>query len=529
MNKFVRQCKRVALVRIKLLILGVVAVIVACTAVAPGTAWANAAADGLRAAEHPDGTTRVVIDVSQSINFTTRLADNPYRIIIDTETLTWTNRPNLPRATGPIVGVAYGEDNPGAHITLKLGRPADVKSAFLIAPREGNGWRFVIDVKDVTKQEFAALAHPMATAHLSETLPLPPPAAPMQQAKPLALDDPKKPDSPPPTSQPIIITSPALTSAPPATETVTANAPATNVKSGPKLTALLPPPIVVTSPPLASMDDTAAKTTLAAPGMGPQDMATPEKPRVTASFVPAPSGKERKPEKDTRQVVVIDPGHGGVDPGAIGVSGIYEKYITYSMAKELQQQLEKTGHYRVHLTRDRDVFIPLRERTTIARSLNADLFISLHADVVKDPDIRGLSVYTLSQNASDAEAQALADKENKADLIAGIDLSRESTDVTNILIDLAQRETMNRSAGFAGSIVDELGRDTALLSNTHRFAGFAVLKSPDVPAVLIEMGYLSNTIDEKNLRQPEYRAKLAHAISRAVERYFLQGQKARRP
>ena len=218
-----------------------------------------------------------------------------------------------------------------------------------------------------------------------------------------------------------------------------------------------------------------------------------------------------------------------MDPGATGVSGIYEKYITYSMARELQHQLEKTGHYRVHLTRDRDVFIPLRERTAIARQMNADLFISLHADVVKDSDIRGLSVYTVSQTASDAEAQALADKENKADLIAGIDLSHESTDVTNILIDLAQRETMNRSAGFAGAIVEELGHDTPLLANTHRFAGFAVLKSPDVPAVLIEMGYLSNTIDEKNLRQPEYRAKLAHAISRAVERYFLQGQKAKRP
>ena len=131
--------------------------------------------------------------------------------------------------------------------------------------------------------------------------------------------------------------------------------------------------------------------------------------------------------------------------------------------------------------------------------------------------------------AADKEAEALAAKENKSDVIAGVDLSNENPEVTNILIDLAQRETMNRSAGFAGEIVEELGRETPLLTNTHRFAGFAVLKSPDVPAVLIEMGYLSNAIDEKNLRQPEYRAKLAHAISRAVERYFLQGQKAKRP
>jgi N-acetylmuramoyl-L-alanine amidase len=479
-------------------------------------AWANASAEGLRAAEHPDGITRVVIDLSQSINFTTRVTDNPYRIIIDTETLNWSTKPVVTKATGPIVGVAYGEDNPGAHLTLKLSRPADVKSAFLIAPRDNNGWRFVIDIKGVTKQEFMAEAHPKAPPHLAEPLPLPPTpqpkpvmaemSAPIQAAAPVS----------PTASNPIIISSPALVSQPAALAPIEPTPVVTQTSKGSaKLTAPLPPP----PPPPPQTVAAEERTSVAA--IAPTQMQEPlEKSR---------SAKERKTDKDNRQLVVIDPGHGGVDPGAIGVSGIYEKYITYSMAKELQQQLEKTGHYRVHLTRDRDVFIPLRERTAIARQLNADLFISLHADVVKDPDIRGLSVYTLSQNASDAEAQALADKENKSDLIAGIDLSRESSDVTNILIDLAQRETMNRSAGFASSIVDELGRDTALLANTHRFAGFAVLKSPDVPAVLIEMGYLSNTIDEKNLRQPEYRAKLAHAISRAVERYFLQGQKAKRP
>jgi N-acetylmuramoyl-L-alanine amidase len=135
----------------------------------------------------------------------------------------------------------------------------------------------------------------------------------------------------------------------------------------------------------------------------------------------------------------------------------------------------------------------------------------------------------LSQTASDGEAQSLADKENKADLLAGIDLSHESADVANILIDLAQRETMNRSAGFAGGVVDELGRETTLLGNTHRFAGFAVLKAPDVPSILVELGYLSNPSEERQLRQPDYRAKLAKGISRAIDRYFLEGQKARRP
>lgn len=487
----------------------------AFAAFAPGIVWANAAAGGLRAAEHPDGITRVVIDLSQSINFTTRLAENPYRIIVDTETLTWAVHPSLPRTTGPILGIAYGEDNPGAHLTLKLARPADVKSAFLMSPRDGTGWRFVIDVKDVSKQEFAAQAHPDAAAHLTEALPPTPKA---KQASPETVQTVDASSSQPALAlpAPIVVTSPAFSEQQPVSPPRDAPTPA--AKGTPMLTAPLPPSPAI--PSSAQQDDAAIKTAMVSPAAPAPVLPPDDKPRAV---------KQPKQESDARQVVVIDPGHGGVDPGAIGISGIYEKYVTYSMAQELQRQLEKTGHYRVHLTRDRDVFIPLRERTAIARQLNADLFISLHADVVKDPDIRGLSVYTLSQNASDAEAQTLADKENKADLIAGIDLSHETTDVTNILIDLAQRETMNRSAGFAGEIVEELGRDTPLLSNTHRFAGFAVLKSPDVPAVLIEMGYLSNPVDEKNLRQPEYRAKLAHAISRAVERYFLQGQKARRP
>lgn len=262
---------------------------------------------------------------------------------------------------------------------------------------------------------------------------------------------------------------------------------------------------------------------------------TPQNPNLALAQLHLPIDRDdadhanhRDRKHDGRPVIVIDPGHGGMDPGATSVSGVYEKTITFGMARELQHQLEKTGHYHVHLTRDRDVFIRLRDRIAISRRYNADLFISLHADVVKDPEIHGLSVYTLSQDASDVEAQSLADKENKADLIAGIDLSHESSDVTNILIDLAQRETMNRSAIFAGSVVEELAREIPLLSNTHRFAGFAVLKAPDVPAVLIEMGYLSNAVDERNLRQPDYRAKLARSITRAVDRYFLQGQKAKR-
>ena len=172
------------------------------------------------------------------------------------------------------------------------------------------------------------------------------------------------------------------------------------------------------------------------------------------------------------------------------------------------------------LTRDSDRFLRLRDRIAVARRAGAQLFISLHADSHPNDGFRGASVYTLSEEASDSEAAALAAKENKADLIAGIDLSNENEVVTSILIDLAQRETKNQSAQFASMLVGELGRQTHLLRNTHRFAGFAVLKAPDVASVLIELGYLSNRADEKQLLSAPYRAKVSQAVVRAVHEYF---------
>lgn len=243
--------------------------------------------------------------------------------------------------------------------------------------------------------------------------------------------------------------------------------------------------------------------------------------------VPAEPRVERDPNRP--KVIVIDPGHGGVDPGAIGSSGVYEKNITLAAAREFRDILQRTGRYKVVLTRDRDIFLPLRDRFEVARRSEADLFISLHADSIKNRDVRGLSVYTLSQNASDAEAAALAEKENKADVIAGVDLSGHSADVANILIDLTQRETMNLSSRIAETIIDELKRDVKLLRRTHRFAGFAVLKAPDVPSVLIEMGYLSNRDEERLLRQAAYRAKLGTALQRGLDAFFSRTQKAYRP
>lgn len=235
------------------------------------------------------------------------------------------------------------------------------------------------------------------------------------------------------------------------------------------------------------------------------------------------------PPRDGRHIVAIDPGHGGVDPGTIGLSGTKEKDITLAMAREIRRQLAASKRYRVIMTRDSDVFVRLRDRIAIAQHAGAELFVSFHADSIANHKIRGGTVYTLSETASDAEAAALAAKENKADLIAGLDLSDQSATVAKILIDLRQRLTKNASVVFARDVVDELRRTTHLLPHNHRFAGFAVLKAPEIPSILIEMGYLSNLTDERLLRQPRHRQQMAAALARAVNAFFAHAEAFNRP
>ena len=227
-------------------------------------------------------------------------------------------------------------------------------------------------------------------------------------------------------------------------------------------------------------------------------------------------------------MIVIDPGDGGVDPGAISASGTYEKTVVLAAAKTLKRVLEKTGRYDVVLTRDKDRFLRLRQRVAVSRSADADLFISIHADSAADKRLRGASIYTLSEKSSDKEAARLAEQENKSDIIAGWDFSEETPEVTNILIDLAQRETMNQSARFAGFLARELRSAVRTHRRAHRFAGFAVLKAPDVPSLLLEMGYLSNIKEERMLRTREFQEKVAVAVRRGIDNYFENVQSAAR-
>lgn len=244
----------------------------------------------------------------------------------------------------------------------------------------------------------------------------------------------------------------------------------------------------------------------------------PARPKVK----PRINGKRPKGPgwKDGKRMVVIDPGHGGPDPGAIGATGLREKYITLKLAREVRRVIQASGRYRASVTRGRDVYVPLRRRFELAEAAGAELFVSLHADSHRNRKLRGASVYTLSETASDREAGALAAKENRSDAIAGIDLSNQSDAVASLLIELRQRQTMNESAVFGEILLRELGRSTRLLRNSHRFAGFAVLKSPDIPSVLVEVGYLSNRYDERLLRRRKHHIRIAKALLRAVDRYF---------
>lgn len=226
-----------------------------------------------------------------------------------------------------------------------------------------------------------------------------------------------------------------------------------------------------------------------------------------------------------KPLVVIDPGHGGIDPGAASPSGLEEKDVVLTIGKLLRDKLAATKRYEVLMTREDDTFVALGDRVEFARQKGSDLFISIHADSIPGRyarSVSGATVYTLSEKASDAEAKALAAKENRSDIIAGIDLPPESDDVASILIDLAQRETKNLSITFAGSVLASLTDDRLISKKPHRSAGFRVLKAPDVPSILLELGFLTHPDDEKRLKSKAWQEQITAALVKAVDSYFAK-------
>jgi N-acetylmuramoyl-L-alanine amidase len=232
----------------------------------------------------------------------------------------------------------------------------------------------------------------------------------------------------------------------------------------------------------------------------------------------------RREPAEPLPVVMLDPGHGGKDPGAIGVSGTYEKHIALATAQELRRQLLATGRYRVELTRTRDVFIPLEDRVEMAQQRGAALFVSMHADALADHAIRGASVYTLSNDPSDLQSAMLAERENSVDRLVRRPRRRPSHDlgpeVSEIIMNMGLSRARADSVRMARSLVSSMDNELPMLTNPERHAGFVVLKAGSIPSVLVEMGFMSNARDEAALRKAEHRRLVAKAMQRAVDAYF---------
>ncbi len=457
-------------------------------------AWAKPAILNIRLGVHP-GSTRVVVELSEPVAYRIGFLAGPPRLYVELPESDWRGT-HLPGVLGQVASMATASNGGITKLTAGLRGPAKLGGVQMIpGTSAGQTRRLVIDLLPASGNDFTAALI----------------AGPLDSAPPLTVG------------------SLAVTTSQPSNP----NPSGAGASSWPGSTPLLKP--------VSDIDLASSQSTGQTPVAAPVPIATPISAPVVASAVPAtgpssdvlqnnaasigsagwPAGVPLlKPLPTILPLVYIDPGHGGPDPGTIGQNGTYEKNVTLAVARELQRQLLASGRYRVKLTRDSDLFVPLRLRFEMARIDHADLFISLHADSSFVGDARGASIYTLSETSSDAEAAALATKENKADLIAGVDLSKQNVVVTSILIDLAQRETKNLSAHFAELLVEELGKVTLLLRNTHRFAGFAVLKAPDIPSVLIELGYLSDNQDEALLLSGAHRAKLAAAMLRAIDGYF---------
>ena len=410
----------------------------------------------LRVGEHP-AFTRLVFDLSGPTDYQIFALDGPNRVVVDLKAGGWRD-PKLEGKAKIVKGWRYGARGQGVlRAVFDMGRPAKVSKTFTLNAGDGKPHRLIVDLRPVAAKTFSKQVGRVIAARGKWS-----------------------------GGQRVVS---ATTSAAPARKAAPA--------------AQAPKPLTTAK---------AAAQKPAAPAR------PPVQPQIRQASVAAPFARE--PRGDA-PVIVLDPGHGGVDPGAVSPNGVYEKTITLAMAKELEAMLRQTGRYRVVLTRSTDKFIPLRERVAIARSAGASLFLSIHADSINTPNLKGFSVYTLSNKASDREAEMLAQRENKADLIGGVaETQFDDAQVTSILLDLSMRQTRKESLLLAGTIVDSLRSDVRLLNKPQRSAGFAVLKAPDVPSALLELGFISNSKEERLLMDPSHRQKLGRGLMRAIDRFF---------
>lgn len=357
---------------------------------------------------HHKNKTRFVLDLDQNIKFNIFTLANPNRVVIDISEVEWQNKFGGAKGSGYIDRYRYGLFKPGtSRLVLDVKYPVKVEKAFMIKGKRNKPYRFVIDLKKISKKAFITAAKKPVRRQIKKS--------------------------------------------------------------------------VQTTP--------------------PKDLRS----------------------KRIKKLIVIDPGHGGHDPGNLGGKGYRgypEKTVVLFAALTIKKELERTGRYKVIMTRNRDVFLKLRDRSRIAHEKQADLFISIHADSFKSSKVRGATVYTLSERASDKEAAAMAARENKSDIIAGMDLEEEIDIVQSILIDLVKRETMNLSSSFANELIPQLKKAVSLRTRPHRTAGLIVLKGLDVPSVLVELGYLTNSLDAKLLMQKDTQQKIGRSVVRAADNFF---------
>ena len=412
-----------------------------------------------------DTKTRFVADLDRPVSYSVYVISDPYRVVVDMQDVRFNMPASLGEAAkGLIREFRFGQVAPGrSRIVIDTVGPVLIEKSFVLNAANGEPARMVIDLLQTDERTFARVKS---------------------------------------TEQPAM----ADAAGEPRVE------PASAPSAAPQgLTELLTGQLAG----IAQADATGGRTV---PKPRP-------KPQLTAALAgsardaAAPATASEAPP--ARPVVVLDPGHGGVDGGTVSSRGVREKDVVLDFARELARALERTGRYDVHLTRTDDNFISLGKRVRIAREHKADLFIAIHADSLRQRSVRGATVYTLSEEASDEDAAALAEKENAADVIGGIDLGEDiDQEVSGILMDLALRETKNHSIYFARRVVKSLGPVSPLNRRPMRSAGFKVLRAPDVPSVLLELGYLSNRHDEKNLVSPKWREKAAGAVSEAIDAFF---------
>jgi N-acetylmuramoyl-L-alanine amidase len=452
--------------------------------------------NAIRFGHYPDKT-RIVLDLSEKADFRAFAIAGPDRLVIDLPSYQWQAGESNLKAVPNVSSLRQGPlDQQLNRIVLDLTHPIEIISAFVLPANGGLPDRLVVDYKKSAatnaQKIYGALndngSHSGKQAQASS-----PTGKTNEASAAQAYQDPMN-GAYQPSQQEVAQYSLSKLSAPNAPRAPSApSEPSSNKSLG--------------------SDQVSSES---------MQSAVYKKPNLP----PLEEVHEDIPEKkaiatNVKRTIVIDAGHGGADPGAIGANGIFEKNITLSMAQELKKELEATGQYNVHLTRNDDRFLRLRDRVNVARNKSADLFISLHADSIGKSDVSGASIYTLSETASDKETAALADRENKADLIAGADLSHVDHDIAQILVGMSMRDNMNQSKFFANNLVDNMQNGgVKTLERPHRYAGFAVLKAPDVPSVLIEIGFMSNANEVKRLNDPKYRARLSNSIRRSIDAYF---------